>query len=416
MTTIFLYANQQSPLVAVVLWVAILAALVCSVILIIWQQRKGKELEYELSQLGKIKKRNVEYEFVLKSMRLSTWHIDVGTRQIVFDNDFRDKNDTYVPPEGGTTADLAMTLPEQDRIQLAKTIDDLCSGRKEEACLQYHVMLPHSKKKFYWSESYAIVAERDADGKPVRIVGTSQRIDERKDMEAALVEARNRAEESDRLKSAFLANMSHEIRTPLNAIIGFTSVLPDVQDAAERQQLLDLVHENTQKLLVIIDDVVNISKVESGQEELVMTNFDLNLVLRELADRYEKDVKDGVEMQTQFAAEQLNITTDINRLTEVVKHLLSNATKFTDKGRIVLGYDAPSNGRIRMWVSDTGKGIAPEHLERVFERFFKVDEFIPGAGLGLSICRTMAYSLGGTVEVTSTPGEGSTFWFEIPIQ
>lgn len=416
MTTIFLYANQQSPLVAVVLWVAILAALVCSVILIIWQQRKGKELEYELSQLGKIKKRNVEYEFVLKSMRLSTWHIDVGTRQIVFDNDFRDKNDTYVPPEGGTTADLAMTLPEQDRIQLAKTIDDLCSGRKEEACLQYHVMLPHSKKKFYWSESYAIVAERDADGKPVRIVGTSQRIDERKDMEAALVEARNRAEESDRLKSAFLANMSHEIRTPLNAIIGFTSVLPDVQDAAERQQLLDLVHENTQKLLVIIDDVVNISKVESGQEELVMTNFDLNLVLHELADRYEKDVKDGVEMQTQFAAEQLNITTDINRLTEVVKHLLSNATKFTDKGRIVLGYDAPSNGRIRMWVSDTGKGIAPEHLERVFERFFKVDEFIPGAGLGLSICRTMAYSLGGTVEVTSTPGEGSTFWFEIPIQ
>jgi signal transduction histidine kinase len=399
-----------------VLWVAILAALVCSVILIIWQQRKGKELEYELSQLGKIKKRNVEYEFVLKSMRLSTWHIDVGTRQIVFDNDFRDKNDTYVPPEGGTTADLAMTLPEQDRIQLAKTIDDLCSGRKEEACLQYHVMLPHSKKKFYWSESYAIVAERDADGKPVRIVGTSQRIDERKDMEAALVEARNRAEESDRLKSAFLANMSHEIRTPLNAIIGFTSVLPDVQDAAERQQLLDLVHENTQKLLVIIDDVVNISKVESGQEELVMTNFDLNLVLHELADRYAKDVKDGVEMQTQFAAEQLNITTDINRLTEVVKHLLSNATKFTDKGRIVLGYDAPSNGRIRMWVSDTGKGIAPEHLERVFERFFKVDEFIPGAGLGLSICRTMAYSLGGTVEVTSTPGEGSTFWFEIPIQ
>ena len=416
MTTIFLYANQQSPLVAVVLWVAILAALVCSVILIIWQQRKGKELEYELSQLGKIKKRNVEYEFVLKSMRLSTWHIDVGTRQIVFDNDFRDKNDTYVPPEGGTTADLAMTLPEQDRILLAKTIDDLCSGRKEEACLQYHVMLPHSKKKFYWSESYAIVAERDADGKPVRIVGTSQRIDERKDMEAALVEARNRAEESDRLKSAFLSNMSHEIRTPLNAIIGFTSVLPDVQDAAERQQLLDLVHENTQKLLVIIDDVVNISKVESGKEELVMTNFDLNLVLHELADRYEKDVKGGVEMQTQFAAEQLNITTDINRLTEVVKHLLSNATKFTDKGRIVLGYDAPSNGRIRMWVSDTGKGIAPEHLERVFERFFKVDEFIPGAGLGLSICRTMAYSLGGTVEVTSTPGEGSTFWFEIPIQ
>lgn len=416
MTTIFLYANQQSPLIAVLLWVVIVAALFSSMVLIFWQQRKGKELNYELSQLGKIRKNNVEFEFVLKSMRLSTWHIDVNTRQIVFDNDFRDKGDTYVPPEGGTTADLAMTLPEQDRLQLAKTIDDLFSGRKEEAHLQYQVLLPHSKKKAYWSESYAIVAERDADGKPVRIVGTSQRIDDRKTMEEALVDARNRAEESDRLKSAFLANMSHEIRTPLNAIIGFSSVLPDVQDAAERQQLLDLIHENTQKLLVIIDDVMNISKVESGQDELVMSNFDLNLVLHELADRYSKDVKNGVEMLTMFAAEQLNITTDINRLSEVVKHLLSNATKFTDKGRIVLGYDAPSNGRIRIWVRDTGKGIAPEFRERVFERFFKVDEFIPGAGLGLSICRTMAYSLGGTVEVTSTPGEGSTFWFEIPIQ
>lgn len=416
MTTIFLYANQQSPLIAVLLWVVIVAALFSSMVLIFWQQRKGKELNYELSQLGKIRKNNVEFEFVLKSMRLSTWHIDVNTRQIVFDNDFRDKGDTYVPPEGGTTADLAMTLPEQDRLQLAKTIDDLFSGRKEEAHLQYQVLLPHSKKKAYWSESYAIVAERDADGKPVRIVGTSQRIDDRKTMEEALVDARNRAEESDRLKSAFLANMSHEIRTPLNAIIGFSSVLSDVQDAAERQQLLDLIHENTQKLLVIIDDVMNISKVESGQDELVMSNFDLNLVLHELADRYSKDVKNGVEMLTMFAAEQLNITTDINRLSEVVKHLLSNATKFTDKGRIVLGYDAPSNGRIRMWVRDTGKGIAPEFRERVFERFFKVDEFIPGAGLGLSICRTMAYSLGGTVEVTSTPGEGSTFWFEIPIQ
>ena len=416
MTTIFLYANQQSPLIAVLLWVVIVAALFSSMVLIFWQQRKGKELNYELSQLGKIRKNNVEFEFVLKSMRLSTWHIDANTRQIVFDNDFRDKGDTYVPPEGGTTADLAMTLPEQDRLQLVKTIDDLFSGRKEEAHLQYQVLLPHSKKKAYWSESYAIVAERDADGKPVRIVGTSQRIDDRKTMEEALVDARNRAEESDRLKSAFLANMSHEIRTPLNAIIGFSSVLPDVQDAAERQQLLDLIHENTQKLLVIIDDVMNISKVESGQDELVMSNFDLNLVLHELADRYSKDVKNGVEMLTMFAAEQLNITTDINRLSEVVKHLLSNATKFTDKGRIVLGYDAPSNGRIRMWVRDTGKGIAPEFRERVFERFFKVDEFIPGAGLGLSICRTMAYSLGGTVEVTSTPGEGSTFWFEIPIQ
>jgi signal transduction histidine kinase len=209
--------------------------------------------------------------------------------------------------------------------------------------------------------------------------------------------------------------MSHEIRTPLNAIIGFTSVLPDVTDADERKMLLDLVHENTQKLLVIIDDVVNISKIESGKEELVMSEFDVNLILQEQADHVRANLKPGVSLRMEFANNEQTINSDLSRFVEVVKHLLSNAVKFTDHGEIVLGYDAPHDGRIRVWVSDTGKGIAPENLERVFERFYKVDEFIPGAGLGLSICRTMAYSLGGSVTVESKLGEGSTFSFELPI-
>jgi signal transduction histidine kinase len=260
------------------------------------------------------------------------------------------------------------------------------------------------------------VADRDVDGKPRRIVGTSKRIDERKEMELALVEARNRAEESDRLKTAFIANMSHEIRTPLNAIVGFTSLVPEVQDAVERQQLLDLINENTQKLLVIINDVVNIAKIESGKEELVMSNFDLNQVLSEQAEHFRNDVKSGVTLTTQFASDLQLVTSDLARVVEVLRHLLSNAVKFTSQGEIVLGYDAPVNGRIRIWLRDTGKGIAEGDLERVFDRFYKVDEFIPGAGLGLSICRTMAYSLGGSVTVESKLGEGSKFTFELPIQ
>lgn len=411
MTNLLLYSSQQSQWTDLVLWALLVIALLVLLILVFWQYRKGKELAYELSQLGKIQKNNVEYDFVLKTMRLSTWHIDVKTREIIFDNDFRDKSDTYVPTMG---KELLAAMPEQDRQRVMKALDDLCQGRMEEAHEEYRICLPHSKKT-YWSESYAIVAERDIDGMPTRIVGTSKRIDDRKAMEQDLVDARNRAEESDRLKTAFIANMSHEIRTPLNAIIGFTSVLPDVQDPAERQQLLDLVHENTQKLLVIIDDVVNISKIESGKEELVMSNFDLNLILREQADRYMKDMREGVTLNVQFANERQDITTDMNRVIEVIKHLLSNAVKFTSQGSIVLGYDAPADGRIHVWVRDTGKGIAAENLERVFERFYKVDEFIPGAGLGLSICRTMAFSLGGSVSVESKLGEGSTFTFEFPI-
>ena len=412
MTTLLLYSSQQSQWVAIVTWVLLVALLLVSVILIVWQYRKGKELAYEISQLGKIQKNNVEYDFVLKSMRLSTWHIDPKTREIIFDQDFRDQSDTFVPSKG---KELVDAMPEQDRLRVMKALEDLCQGRREEAHEEYQIIQPHSKKT-YWSESYAIVAEHDIDGMPTRIVGTSKRIDNRKALEQELVDARNRAEESDRLKTAFIANMSHEIRTPLNAIVGFTSVLPDVQDAAERQQLLDLVHENTQKLLVIIDDVVNISKIEAGKEELVMSNFDLNLVLQDQIEHFSKDLKPDVLMRKQFASDQQFITTDMNRLLEVVKHLLSNAVKFTAQGEIVVGYDAPSSGRIRIWIRDTGKGIAPENLERVFERFFKVDEFIPGAGLGLSICRVLAYSLGGSVNVESKIGEGSTFSFEFPIQ
>ncbi len=412
MTRLLLYSIQQSQWLDIVLWVLLVGVLLLAIVSLFWQYRKGKELAYELVQLGKIKKNNVEYDFVLKTMRLSTWHVDATTRQAVTDADYRDQSDVYFPPIG---KELYAAMPEQDRNRVIKTLDDLCDGRVEEAHEEYRFYHPQTKK-YYWNESYAIVADRDVDGKPRRIVGTSKRIDERKEMELALVEARNRAEESDRLKTAFIANMSHEIRTPLNAIVGFTSLVPEVQDAVERQQLLDLINENTQKLLVIINDVVNIAKIESGKEELVMSNFDLNQVLSEQAEHFRNDVKSGVTLTTQFASDLQLVTSDLARVVEVLRHLLSNAVKFTSQGEIVLGYDAPVNGRIRIWLRDTGKGIAEENLERVFDRFYKVDEFIPGAGLGLSICRTMAYSLGGSVTVESKLGEGSKFTFELPIQ
>jgi len=415
MTGLFLYSSQQTLLIDIVLWSVLGIAFVVSFLLIIYQRHSGKQLAFELSQLDKVKKNNIEFEFVLKTMRLSTWHIDTDTREITFDNDFRDKGDTYVPPTGGTTVDLGSNMSERDRARLYKSIDDLCTGKVEEAHMEYQILLPNPNK-YYWSESYAIVADRDIDGRPTRIVGTSMRIDERKALEQALVEARNRAEESDRLKSAFLANMSHEIRTPLNAIVGFTSILPDVKDEEERKTLLDLVHENTQKLLRIVDDVVNISKVEAGKEELVLSAFDLCITLNNLADQYREKLKPGVKLEKMFASTSQNITTDYNRLSEILKHLLSNAAKFTNEGSVTVGFDAPQNGRIRIFVHDTGIGIAKEYQERIFERFFKVDEFVPGAGLGLSICRTMAYSLGGNVGVESAPGEGSLFWLEIPMQ
>ena len=396
-------------------WAVGILLLLGAVALYFYQRKEGKKLSQELSQLAKIQKHNIEFEFVLKAMKLCTWHIDVQKQIIIYDNDYRERSDCFVPTEGTTLEDLVNVMADSDQARIRKSLEDICAGRKEEYHEISQVKIAHTDD-YYWTEAYATVAARNDDGLPKYIVGTSMRIDERKAMETALMEARNKAEESDRLKSAFIANMSHEIRTPLNAIIGFTSVLPDVEGAEERNELINLIQENNQKLLRIVDDVMNISKIESGKEKLVMTTFDLNDILNAIVTEYASKAQDGVKVSTLFAAGSQQITTDMSRLTEVINHLMSNALKFTSQGSVILGYDPTTGKRIRIWVQDTGKGIAPEHLERVFERFFKVDEFIPGAGLGLSICRTMAYSMGGDVGVESKLGEGSKFWFEIPIR
>lgn len=415
MEEILLYVNHQSSMSSIFLWAGLIGAILLSIWLLYYQHGITKNLDYELKQLDKVKKHNVEYELILKAMHLSTWHLDVRQRQMTFDNDFREGSDSYAPLPGTPLEEVFSVIEEPGRQLVIKNYEDLVNGRLELGRAQYKVKVPHSKDT-YWADSYATIAERDVDGKPITIAGATMRIDEQKSIETELITARNRAEESDRLKTAFVANISHEIRTPLNAIVGFTGILPDVTDEEERKSLLGLVNENTTKLLRIIDDVVSISKIEAGEEELVMTNFELGMILSEHVDRCQHDCKPGVTMTTQFASEAQMVTSDLNRVCEILKHLLNNAVKFTDAGSIVVGYDAPVEGRIRVWVRDTGKGVAPENQERIFERFFKVDEFIPGAGLGLSLCRTMAYSLGGQVGVESTLNEGSTFWFEIPIQ
>ena len=415
MIQLFLQTSQPFSHSGFMIWLGGIIVVLLLTALFFYQRKAGLNLQDELVQLSKLAKKNVEYEFVLKAMRLSTWHIDPATMIVTYDYDFRDQKNAWVPvPAGEAVLESSRQLVAEDAARVAKALDDICAGRIEQYHEQYRVQIPHSKR-FYWEESFAIVTRRDPEGHPTSIVGTSMRIDERKSMEEALVAARNKAEESDRLKSAFIANMSHEIRTPLNAIIGFTSVLPDIEGADERKQLIDLIQENNQKLLRIIDDVMSISKIEAGSDQLTMSSFDMNIIMTQLIDKYAPKTQAGVTLTTQYAQDSLLVTTDMSRVQTVIDHLLSNATKFTLQGSVILGYDAPQEGRLHIWVKDTGKGVPPELQERIFERFFKVDEFVPGAGLGLSLCRTMAYSLGGSVSVDSRVGEGSTFMFDIPV-
>ena len=398
-----------------VLWIGIFIITAVMIGFLFIQQRQGMRLKSELAELSKIQKRNVEYEFVIKAMRVSVWHVDAKTHVIRYEQDFRDKRVNWSQaPDGSTFEDAAQMIDGRDNVRVLASMDALMTGKSTEYHEIYRVPTPYSARPFYWEESFATVAERDVDGTPALIVGTSMRIDERKTMEKELLTARNKAEESDRLKSAFIANMSHEIRTPLNAIVGFTSLLPDISNDEERTQLFGLVQENTQKLLRIMDDVVSISKVEAGQDKPVLTPFELNALLADVTAHYEAEAAPGVKLTTHFASDAETITTDRSRLKEIMKRLVSNAVKFTSQGTVTVGYDEPLPARIRIWVDDTGKGIDKAYTERVFERFFKVDEFVPGAGLGLSVCQTLAESLGGQVGVDSEPGKGSRFWIEIP--
>jgi signal transduction histidine kinase len=310
---------------------------------------------------------------------------------------------------------LCEMLDKSDAQRVMTALDDILTGRSNSYHQQYRIKSGNSGMT-YWEESYAIIADRDAEGNPTKVVGTTMRIDERKKLEADLINARNKAEESDRLKTAFLANMGHEIRTPLNAIVGFADLLPVVEAEEDRQQLINEIQNNNRKLLRIIDGLVSMSKIEAQAKNLIKSQTDLVPLLKDIAKEYGTMVdQESVVLATQFPYSQLMINTDVPKLMEIISNLMQNAVKFTLKGNITLGFDMQKGDHVRIWVKDTGKGIPETELTKIFDRFVKLDEYIPGTGLGLSVAKSHAESLGGAIGVESRLGKGSTFWFDLPL-
>lgn len=245
------------------------------------------------------------------------------------------------------------------------------------------------------------------------IIGISWDITEQKNAERELIAARIKAEESDRLKSAFLANMSHEIRTPLNAIVGFSKLISSAENAEEVQQYTDIIDSNSDLLLQLINDILDLSKIEAGTLEFHFADMSLNSLCREEYEIHKGRVHDGVELVFDSRDEDVEIKCDHNRLAQVVTNLLSNAIKFTHNGEIRFGYDMMGD-TIEFYVADTGIGMSAQAKERIFDRFIKLNSFASGTGLGLAISKMIVEKIGGRIWVESEEGEGTTFRFTIP--
>ena len=246
----------------------------------------------------------------------------------------------------------------------------------------------------------------------VEVIGLNIDITELKETEIRLNEARLRAEESDRLKSAFVANMSHEIRTPLNAIVGFSSLLMEDGDAQEKQEYMAIIQRNNEQLLQLISDILDLSKIEAGMIDVSPECFEVGELCRNLVNSYRSS--QGVPVRLREGLPACSLFSDRSKLIQVLSNFVNNALKFTSQGMIEVGYEVRSS-LIEFYVSDTGIGIAPEKLPSVFNRFEKIDNFAQGTGLGLAICRSIVEKLGGRIGVDSRPGEGSRFWFVLPL-
>lgn len=236
--------------------------------------------------------------------------------------------------------------------------------------------------------------------------------------EAELIEAKEKAEESNLLKSAFLANMSHEIRTPLNAIVGFSSLLTSAEiSPEEREEYSAIISTNSELMLTLINDILDISRLETGKIHFVYEDIDIPSLCQQVIMTTTHNRREGVECVFESSYETYTLRTDVQRLSQVLINLLTNANKFTEQGRITLSFEVlEKEGMVRFAVADTGCGIPPEKQAKVFDRFEKLDEFKQGTGLGLAICRQIVMKVGGKIWVDGTYTSGSRFVFTHPIR
>lgn len=232
-----------------------------------------------------------------------------------------------------------------------------------------------------------------------------------------LKRAKEEAEASNKLKTMFLSNMGHELRTPLNSVVEFSKLLVTTENAKEKKEFASIIKRNNEMLLQLINDILDLSKIEAGMLEFTYSYVDVNELFRNMELNARVKAKENVNLEIKCVLQQGDcvIQSDRNRIQQVMMNMIDNALKFTEKGVIEIGYEVQENKGVRFYVSDTGQGISQEKQKEVFGRFVKLNHVVTGTGLGLSICEMIVQKLGGRIGVESEEGKGTTFWFTLPV-
>ena len=371
-----------------------------------------------------LKSTNHKLSAALDAADMTPWKWDLRTGLLSCNVN----HDLYVTEEEVTHDGNLIIVPtsacfakicDEDRERVRDAFERLANGETQKMREEYRVgrqWLP-SPQQNEWVEVRAAVDERDANGKPLSLIGTSMTVTQRKEMEEALVQAKVKAEEANTLKSSFLANISHEIRTPLNAIVGFSSLLVSAERgiSEEKQEYINIIENNNTLLLQLISDVLDLSKIEAGTMEFDYAPVDVHGLFIELEDTFRlRNKKSGICICYHRRTTECVVKADRNRLVQVMMNLMNNAVKFTGEGSIEFGFDVREDGFLHFYVTDTGCGIPEERLEEIFGNFVKLNSFVQGTGLGLTICRAIVERMGGKIGAVSRLGQGSTFWFTLP--
>ena len=298
-----------------------------------------------------------------------------------------------------------------DRDLILQFFEEVQKGNADK--LSHKIRVFRENGECTWTQVNLFVRKYAPQDKVIELISINYDITDLKQIEEMLVNERDRAEASDRLKSAFLANMSHEIRTPLNAIVGFSSLLASAENVVEKELYNSLISHNNELLLNLINDIIDLSKIEAGYLELHQNWFNLTELLDECVAEYARLLPSGVELLTSYPEHDALVELDKLRIKQILNNFLSNALKNTTRGHVEVFYEIDKHC-VRIGVKDTGRGIPQNMLEKIFERFEKVDSFAQGVGLGLSICKSIVDKMNGRIQVYSQLGLVTNFSAELP--